>query len=330
MSHWVLRDFRTGSKCRDFCNPAFTNGLVCAAFAWQHGVMTPLPTLGGTNGSAAGINNRGQIVGLAEGPNPDPCSPFALQVSAVVWRNGQIEQVLPPFGGSAAAANAINDNGDEVGLSGCVTGSAYAVLWQHGKPINLGSLGGAFGNIPFDINNKSQVVGQSNLPGDAIHHGFFWQNGVMTDLGNLPGLPTSQADGINNHGQVVGFSQDANGDDNTAVAVLWENGSIINLNTVIPPGSPLFLMEAMAINDRGEIAGWGSLSNGDIRPFLLTPCGDAHPGIEGCDYSMVDPPAAAPQTSPEVGNVTSRELPQSLMRRMNRYHFLGRAFGPRN
>lgn len=256
----------------NFCNPAFTNGLVCRAFAWQGGVMAPLPTLGGTNGSAAGINNRGQIVGLAEGPNQDPCSPFALQVSAVVWRNDEIEQVLPPLGGSAATASAINDNGDAVGQAGCVaTGTFLAVLWRHGIPINLGSLGGAFGNFPFDINNKSQVVGQSDLLGDTIHHGFLWQNGVMTDLGNLPGLPTSLANGINNQGQVVGFSQDANGDDNTAVAVLWEGGSIIDLNTVIPPGSPLFLMEAVAINDRGEIAGWGRLSDGDIRPFLLTP-----------------------------------------------------------
>jgi hypothetical protein len=30
-------------------------------------------------------------------------------------------------------------------------------------------------------------------------------------------------------------------------------------------------MEAVAINDRGQIAGWGRLFNGDIRPFLLTP-----------------------------------------------------------
>lgn len=308
----------------NFCNPAFTNGLVCAAFASQHGVMTPLPTLGGTNGSAAGINNRGQIAGLAEGPNPDPCSPFALQVSAVVWRNGQVEQVLPPFGGSAATANAINDNGDAVGLSGCVTGNAYAVLWRRGKAINLGSLGGAFGNIPFDLNNKSQVVGQSDLPGDTIHHGFFWQNGVMTDLGNLPGLPTSLANGINNQGQIVGFSQDANGDDNTAVAVLWENGSIIDLNTVIPPGSPLFLMEAVAINDRGEIAGWGSLSNGDVLPFILTPCGEGGP--EGCGQNLVETPkVTSSSTSSERPAIVLSSIKSMVLHRSDRWYRSGRS-----
>ena len=31
-------------------------------------------------------------------------------------------------------------------------------------------------------------------------------------------------------------------------------------------------MEAVGINDRGEIAGFGRLSNGEHRPFLLCPC----------------------------------------------------------
>ena len=262
-------------NAENFCNsnPTFAHNLVCLPFAWENGVMTPLPTLGGTNGQALGINNRNQIVGQAEGPNPDPCSPFALQVSAVVWRNGQIEQVLFPFGGTAAVAAAINDEGDAVGLSGCNTSTFYPVLWRHGKPINLGSLGGLFGNIPFDINNRDQVVGQSDLPDDSVYHGFLWEKGNMTDLGSLAGLPLSLANAINDKGQVVGFSQDINDpDDATTVAWLWQGGVMTDLNSLIPSGSALFLMEAVAINDHGEIGGWGRLSNGDIRPFLLTPC----------------------------------------------------------
>lgn len=37
----------------------------CLLF-WKNGVMTALPTLGGTNGGASQINARGQIVGVAE------------------------------------------------------------------------------------------------------------------------------------------------------------------------------------------------------------------------------------------------------------------------
>jgi probable HAF family extracellular repeat protein len=282
----------------DFCG--FPTNLICLPFVWQNGVMIPLPLLGGNNGQAFKINNRGQIVGQAEGPNPDPCSPFALEVSAVVWRNGQIERVLPPVGGSAAVAYAINDNGEAVGLAGCITGTVYAVLWRHSKPINLGSLGGIAGNIPFDINNRGQVVGQSDLPGDTNHHAFFWQDGVMTDLGSLPGLPTSVANGINNKSQVVGFSQALNDpNDVTPVAVLWENGGMSDLNSLIHRGS-LFLMEALSINDRGQIAGFGRLPNGDHRGFLLTPCGDDDPGIDDCDYSEVEESDSAIRVDPSV------------------------------
>jgi hypothetical protein len=44
-----------------------------------------------------------------------------------------------------------------------------------------------------------------------------------------------------------------------------------DLNTLIPPGSPLFLKEPIGINDRGQIAGFGLLSDGEQRGFLLTP-----------------------------------------------------------
>jgi hypothetical protein len=46
-----------------------------------------------------------------------------------------------------------------------------------------------------------------------------------------------------------------------------------NLNTLIPPGAPMFLIEALGINNRGQIIGYGSLPNGQILGYLLTPCG---------------------------------------------------------
>ncbi len=160
----------------------------------------------------------------------------------------------------------------------------------------VSSLGGTFGNIPFDINNKGQVVGQSDLPGDTVHHGFFWENGKITDVGSLPGLPMSVAPWINNQRRVVGFSKDANGDDSSSVAFLWQNGVLTDLNALIPAGSSLFLMEAVAINDHGQIAGWGRPANGDIRPFLLTPC---QVNVEGptCQ-NTVETTAIVPYVSP--------------------------------
>jgi probable HAF family extracellular repeat protein len=41
-----------------------TTGLICRGFLWRDGVMTGLPTLGGSNGYANSVNNRGQAVGV--------------------------------------------------------------------------------------------------------------------------------------------------------------------------------------------------------------------------------------------------------------------------
>ncbi len=59
----------------------------CRGFVWQWGEMTELPTLGGNNGIATGVNNRGQVVGWAENTVHDPTClpPQVLQFEAVIY-----------------------------------------------------------------------------------------------------------------------------------------------------------------------------------------------------------------------------------------------------
>jgi probable HAF family extracellular repeat protein len=251
---------------QDFCG--FGTHLICPPFVWWHGVMVPLPTLGGTSGGAAQANNRGEAVGAVYNTTSDPtCIPPEVQrVEAVVWENGTIRQLPNYAGDTVGAAHAINDNGQITGWSGnCAFTLFHALLWDHGRSIYLGSLGGAMNTQGLAINNQGQVVGFGDLAGDNTFDAFFWERGVMTDLGTLPGDVASAADGINSKGQVVGGSFDASGN---VRGTIWQDGVITDLNTLTAPNSP-FVLAGDGINDAGQIA----------VEILLPDTGQVHAGL---------------------------------------------------
>jgi len=256
----------------DFCG--YKTNLICLPFFWRNDLkkMTPLPTLGGNNAWAAGVNDWDVAVGVAENAIPEPsCAGTGqvLQSKPVLWFWGRVYQ-LPTFKGDPVGqAYSINDWGQATGWSGNCTQDLHALLWQNGKAINLGSLGGTR-KEGIDINNWGQVVGDSLLTGDAAYHAFLWQRGVMTDLGTLPGDLSSTGEGINNKGQVVGGSYDASGNPRP---FFWQNGVMTDLNTLIPADSPLYLLEPTGtINDWGQIAGYALvISTGEVHAFLATP-----------------------------------------------------------
>jgi probable HAF family extracellular repeat protein len=260
----------------DFCG--FGTHLICLPFIWQKGVLTALPTLGGNNAEAWQINNRGQIIGVAENTTQDPnCTAFTPEVEPVIWETGKIQELPKVSGDLDGFGLAINDRGQAVGIStNCPSElfvfPSHAVLWPNGPNgdvIDLGNLGSTMFNIAFGINNRGQVVGQSGLTGDMAFHAFLWQDGAMTDLGTLPGDVVSWAETINSKGEAVGTSFDANSNMHPFV---WRDGMMTNLNTLIPPDSPWLLLEALGNNDRGQIVGYGLRTDiGEVHAFLATP-----------------------------------------------------------
>jgi probable HAF family extracellular repeat protein len=220
---------------------------------------------------------------------------------------------LGTLGGTCGSADALNNRGKVVGLSNLAGNLTYhPFLWSRGVLTDLGTLGGNNGHATW-LNDAGDVVGGADLPGSQVHDAFLWKHGVMTDLGNLG--QTSFAHAINSEGQVVGHSKI---NDGTFRAFLWEGGGpMIDLNTLIPPGSSLTLTDAIYVNDRGEIAGNGLLPNGDGHAYLLIPNGDCDDDCEGriaaSQNRAVQYPAATQQKveSPrEVINQLHKSLTQ--------------------
>ncbi|MGA8533051.1 MAG: hypothetical protein WB615_02955 [Candidatus Tumulicola sp.] len=255
-----------------------TNGHTCLGFVWRDGHMKPLATLGGNNAYAAGVNERGQIVGWAENSVHDPtCEQPAhvLQFEAVVWEPDAQRTVraLKPFGDDPdGAATAVNDNGQIVGISGTCDqqvgrfSARHAVMWVRGVPSDLGSLGGVAWNTPTAIDAAGDVVGFSDLRGDRNgnpkFHAFFWTPaGGMVDIGTLPGDRYSEALGINDRGQVVGVSYSAGF--KSSRAFVWQSGQrLTNLNTLVGKNPAVSLLYANDVNDNGEITGGACIVSG--------------------------------------------------------------------
>jgi probable HAF family extracellular repeat protein len=291
------------------------------AFLWQNGEMQDLGTLGGPDAAATVVNERGQIAGnsyINSTANPTGCEANIPAQHPFLWDKGKMID-LGSLGGNCAATSAINNRG-QVAAGSTLPGDLefHPALWDHGTLTDLGTFGGTFGYTNW-INEKGAVVGAANFPGDTIGHAALWKKGVMTDLGTLPGYGCSSAQWINSSDQIVGSSSACDG--STNAATLWHNGSMVDLNTLISSNSTLHLDVAFDVNDRGEIAVNGSDANGNTHAVLLIPCDEDHPGVEGCDYSMVQAATSAQSVAPRYAHSETRRLPQS--RWTNRFRIPG-------
>jgi probable HAF family extracellular repeat protein len=272
----------------DFC--ALGTHRVCTAAVWQWGKFTNLPALGGNNSTVGNVNGFGQIAGLAETEVMDEaCGSLIpaqkLRFRAVIWGPAprEIRRRPPLRNDTVSEALWINDRGEAVGSSGLCGNTAipplafgpHAVMWdREGVPHDLGNLGSVSLNAGLGINNREQVVGVSSLQNDSTPfyktHGFLWtrERGIA-DLGTLPGDVASGALGINDEGEIVGISIDSSGDPRP---VYWHHGVPVDLNTQVPSDSTMYLVWAQAVNNLGEIAGWGvDKATGDIHTYLAIP-----------------------------------------------------------
>jgi hypothetical protein len=104
-------------------------------FLWRDGVMRDLGTLGGPDAYAAFVNDRGQVAG---------------------------------YSFSNSIPNSVTD---VCGAFATQVPTEDPFIWVDGEITDLGTLGGNCG-FANDLNSRGQVVGFSDLAGDATGHPF--------------------------------------------------------------------------------------------------------------------------------------------------------------
>jgi len=278
--------------------------------------MLALPTLGGNNGQASAINNRGQIVGFAEDGTVDSSCPANKPNNRtelpVLWENGKAKAKALPTG-SDPGGNAlwINDKGQIVGFTGPCGATNHAVVWDNDNVNTLpdnGTGAEAFGN-----NNEGQIVGTVGSADNTTQTGALWQNDTLTALGLLPGNFGGISTGINHKGQVVGSNWDSNF--NWSHAFIWQNRVMTDLNALFPASSNLFAVMANKINERGQISGMAIVLSGpdagNIHAFLATPVN------ESIGRSVADVAPALPKSNLPV-NADRQALPRFVLGRFGR------------
>jgi probable HAF family extracellular repeat protein len=288
----ALQTRKDGWSCRAFF-PVDAAKYLCVGFAWEGGRLIPLPTLGGENSFASSSNNQRQVVGWAETAIADATCIDSTDRGflAVRWDLSRNETVpLAPYGyDTASAATAISDRGHVVGISGDCDQSVgrrsarHAVMWHNGAVIDLNNLGSDAWNTPTAITRDGDiVVGFANSPGASADEPSFrawlWTEREdlactklpgtnICDLGTLDPGGTSEAWGVNEQGQVVGTACSPAG---YCRAFLWEGGTMKDLD-LLKGVYPYRLLNAMDINNRGQITGRAQITATTFEAFVARP-----------------------------------------------------------
>ena len=292
-------------KLEDFCG--FGTLRTCTAFSWQNGVMSALPMLkdakgvAGNNAAAKAINILGQVACMAENTTPDATCPTynpnptslqfqTYQFQPVTWTNGEIQPLATSgIDASGKAFNdpdgtvfRINDRGQAVGATGTCSGytpfltylnSLHETLWEDGFLIDLGNLGGVVPgfNFAYDINRSGHVVGTSGTS-DGSNHAFFWSPLTrIQDLGTVAGDVGSVGLAIDDTGDTGGVSFPADPNASPRAFIRPNGGAMVDMNTLIPANSELYLFSVCSINSRGEIIGLAFDAQGNFHGYLATP-----------------------------------------------------------
>ena len=226
------------------------------------------------------INPRGQIVGQFLSPD------FFSVERAVFWPNSNAAPLyLPQLSGEFPHGSA-----QSINASGKIFGDAcdadfvecHAAFWatSTSTPVALASPGGEFIYTDFtlpghSINGPGNMVGYAHNADFSAERAVFWasSSSPAVILSTIGEFTNAVAASISDNGQIVGIGY--NEDFSRMRPFLWPSATSqgIDLTTFFPAGSnwDLDTTFATAVNNRGEIIGSGSFTDGTVHNFVLVP-----------------------------------------------------------
>jgi len=258
------------------------------------GVISEIPILdSGTNNYANSVNDNGQVVGYS-------------------WT-----QVIDPATGLPIV--------DPVTLAPALFDHAFFYDIATATLKDLGTLTGGTNSYATSINLTGHIVGYS-LAQDAAgtpdmeEHVFecvydsVTDTCPLTDLGTFPDGAFSRAYDINDNGDIIGYGTRLDPvtmfPDYLSHAFVYDSttSTIHDLNDLIPPGSGWELTSAEAINNKGQITGYGT-HNSEPRAFLLTPDSDGDGVGDTTDNCTLVPNADQRDTNGDgFGNICDPDV----------------------
>lgn len=270
---------------------------------WANGRVEQIET---TSGSARlyGINDSGTMVGSARDS--------AKYDNAYVVRNDIATDLGALPGGDASAGSAVNsralavnDSEQIVGFSQTSFGVIHATLWQNSTITDLGGVSNSEPSEALGINKSGLTVGfAANSSG--TDEAVTWQNGTMTVLPVLQSGGHSIAYAVNDAGIVAGRSDIYLKGAWQDHAVIWQNGQLIDLNSLLPANSDWVLNYATTINNNGQIAGMGTFGGFTTFGFTLSIGDSTGPTVSAASALQAfaaAPHAAAWRVSDSAANI---------------------------
>jgi hypothetical protein len=215
--------------------------------------VLPLADPADLGGAAIGINNRGEVVGYDH--------TVSNRVQGWLWSNGAYSSL--PVSGTSTTALGINSSGTIIGnrrlrfIRRLFTGQLGST-GERGYVLSHGTTQYLNGFV-YAINHLGEAAGGSGADGQAMATVF--KDGVATVILSLP----SSAVGINSAANVVGSYQPVGCNRRRLFKWSADSGAF----DLTPDGYRS--AEAAAINNRGDILGFGETEGGKPQYFLLTP-----------------------------------------------------------